>query len=140
MKRKMAVDYGVSRIGIAISDPLGITARGLETINRKSLRYEASLERIKTLCDEYQVDLIIVGLPRRTDGKEGDSENNAKAFAETLKQLTGIEMIMRDERYTTVIAHQIMRETGGKRAKKHGMTDQLAAEILLQEYLNHCIR
>jgi putative holliday junction resolvase len=137
-KRKMAIDYGGVRIGIAVSDPLGITARGIETLHRKSQRTDWVLKRIKALCDEFDVDLIIVGLPRRTDGKPGDAVNEVKEFAAALEEVTGLPLIMRDERYTTVIARRIMRDTGGRRSKVKGMADQLAAEILLQDYLDHC--
>jgi len=138
MNRKMAIDYGSSRMGIAISDPLGITARGIETINWDGEKDEYLINRIIELANEYKVDLIIVGLPRRTDGKESESENNAKKLAEKIKEKISIEVILRDERFTTVIAHKIMRETGVKQSKKKGITDQIAAEILLQDYLNHC--
>lgn len=138
MKRKMGIDYGTARIGIAISDPLGITARGIETINWDGVKIEFALDRIDSLCKEHDIDLIVMGLPRRTDGKPSQSQEGAQNLAELINQKTGINIVFTDERYTTVIAHQIMRETKVKREKKKGITDQIAAQILLQDYLNHC--
>ena len=140
MKRKMGIDYGTNRIGIAISDPLGITARGIETINWDGIKQEYALNRIKELSIQYEVDLVVVGLPKRTDGKYSESEENAKVLANLLEKILEAKVIMRDERYTTVIANRIMRETNVKKSKKKGITDQIAAEILLQDYLNHCIK
>ena len=140
MKRKMGIDYGTNRIGIAISDPLGITARGIETINWDGIKQEYAINRIRELSVEYEVDLVIVGLPKRTDGKFSESEEKAKDLANVLEKVLDAEVIMRDERYTTVIANRIMRETNVKNSKKKGITDQIAAEILLQDYLNHCIK
>ena len=83
MTRKMGIDYGSVRIGVAISDPLGITARGIETIRWNGRDMEWAIDRIAALCSENQVDTIIVGLPRRTDGKESPSEQNANAAGKT---------------------------------------------------------
>ena len=138
MKRKMAIDYGTVRIGIAISDPLGITARGIETIRWNGKDPEWAINRILTLCGENQVDTVIVGLPRRTDAKECTAEQNARLFAERIEKATGIKVILKDERYTTVIANRIMRETGVRQTKRREIVDQIAAEIILQDYLNHC--
>jgi len=140
IKRIMAVDYGRSRVGIAVSDPLGITARGIETIDRRTANFGAVMDRIKLLCKEFDVETVIVGLPRRTDGKESESEDSARYMASQIEINVDDKVIMRDERYTTVIANRIMRETGVKQSKKKGMVDQIAAEILLQDYLNHCIK
>lgn len=140
MRRKMGIDYGTNRIGIAISDPLSITARGIETVNWDGIKIDYAISRIKDLSLQYDVDLVIVGLPKRTDGKYSESEENAKQLAAKLQQFLSAEIIMRDERYTTVIANRIMRETKVSKSKKKGITDQIAAEILLQDYLNHCIK
>jgi len=140
MNRKMGIDYGSKRIGIAISDPLGITARGIETISWDGVKQEYAINRIKELSVQYDVDLVIVGLPKRTDGKFSESEENAKSLANLLEEIIDAKVIMRDERYTTVIANRIMRETNLKNSKKKGIVDQIAAEILLQDYLNHCIK
>lgn len=140
-KRKMAIDYGTARIGIAISDPLGITARGIETIRWNGKDMEWAINRILVLCEENQVDTVVVGLPRRTDAKENISEQNIQNIRELGKKIedsTSAKVIFKDERYTTVIANAIMRETGVKQAKRRDIVDQIAAEIILQDYLNHC--
>ncbi|MHB1484080.1 MAG: Holliday junction resolvase RuvX [Saccharofermentanales bacterium] len=138
MKRKMAIDYGTARIGIAISDPLGITARGIETIRWNGRDIEWAVNRILELCKENQVDAVIIGLPRRTDAKENLAEQNIRALAKRIEESAGVKVILKDERYTTVIANGIMRETGVKQAKRREIVDQIAAEIILQDYLNHC--
>ncbi len=139
-KRKMAIDYGRSRVGVAISDTLGITARGIETIDRKNTNFQSVMDRIEELCKAHDVDTIIVGLPRRTDGRESEAEDSARYMASRIEESISAKVILLDERYTTVIAHRIMKETGVKKNKKKGITDQIAAEILLQDYLNHCTK
>lgn len=138
MKRKMGVDYGSVRIGIAVSDPLGITARGIETIRWNGLDMDWAVNRIAELCRIHEVDTIVVGCPRRTDGKESESETNATLLAERIMGVSDANVILKDERYTTVLANRIMRETGMKQGKKRSVVDQIAAEILLQDYLDHC--
>ncbi len=142
MNRKMGIDYGSVRIGIAISDPLGITARGIETINWNGEDMDWAISRIVELCKNHSVDTVVIGLPRRTDGKESISEQKAKILSERVndeaaKASISLKIILRDERYTTVLAHRIMRETGMKQAKKRSVVDQIAAEIILQDFLDH---
>jgi len=137
-KRKMAIDYGTARIGIAISDLLGITARGIETIRWNGKDLEWAIDRILVLCEEHQVDTVIVGLPRRTDAKENAAEQTVRALAKRIEDGAAVKVILKDERYTTVIANSIMRETGVKQTKRRQIVDQIAAEIILQDYLNHC--
>ena len=138
MKRKMGIDYGRARIGIAVSDTLGITARGIETINWDGVKSDYFYERIKDLCEEYEVDTVIVGLPRRTDGKTGEIECEARQFASRIGETTGVKVVLSDERYTTSIARRIMKETGMKDSLKKKNIDRMAAEIILQDYLNYC--
>jgi len=138
MTRKMGIDYGSVRIGVAISDPLGITARGIETIRWNGRDMEWAIDRIAALCSENQVDTIIVGLPRRTDGKESPSEQNATLLAKRVEEKSCVRVILKDERYTTVLANRIMTETGMKQSRKRSVVDQIAAEIILQDFLDHC--
>jgi putative Holliday junction resolvase len=138
MTRKMGIDYGSVRIGIAISDPLGITARGIETIRWNGIDMDWAVARIAELCALHRVETVIVGLPRRTDGKESPSEQNAKILAKRIEETAHVDVILRDERYTTVLANRIMQETGVRQSKKRAVVDQIAAEIILQDYLNHC--
>ena len=131
----MGIDYGDARIGIAVSDPLGILARGLETINWNGRDIEWALERIVTLIREQQVGGLVIGVPRRTDGKPGASEEKARQFARDLALRSGLEPVLRDERYTTVLASRVMREAGIRSERRKSVVDQIAAEIILQEYL-----
>lgn len=138
MTRKMGIDYGSVRIGIAISDPLGITARGIETIRWNGIDMDWAIARIAALCAAHGVETVIVGLPRRTDGKESPSESNAKILAKRVEETAHVDVILKDERYTTVLANRIMQETGMRQSKKRAVVDQIAAEIILQDHLNHC--
>jgi len=136
MGRVMAIDFGTRRIGVALSDPLGIMAQGLETISWNGQDSEYALNRLSEIVSEKQVTTIVLGKPSRTDGTVSESEEKAVAFGQALKEKVGIEPVFRDERFTTVIASQYLRTTGvsGKDRKK--VVDQVAAEIILQEYLD----
>lgn len=134
--RSMGIDYGSRRVGVALSDPMGILASGLETIQRRGEDDAAVIRRLAELCTVYEVKRIILGLPRRTDGKSGEAEQSARDFAAGLAEKTGLEVIFADERYTTVLAGRIMREAGIKREKRRALVDQIAAEIILQDWLD----
>ena len=132
----MGIDYGDARIGVAISDPSGILARGLETIRWNGRDMDWALSRISDIIRDQQVAGLVIGIPRRTDGKTGTSEEKARQFAIELAQRTGLEPVLRDERYTTVLASRLMRETGIRQTRRNEVVDQIAAEIILQEYLD----
>lgn len=134
-KRKMALDYGEKRIGVAVSDPLGYTARGVCVVYRNPKAPENPIKKIKQLSEEYDVDTIIVGLPRRTDGKVGETAEKAIEFVDMLKKEIDINIIMRDERYTSVLAGRILKEKGNHSHRKTGEVDMMSAEILLYDYL-----
>lgn len=131
----MGIDYGQARIGLAVSDSLGMFARRLETINWNGQDLTWGLDRIESLVKEQGVVGLVVGIPRRTDGKASDSEEQARRLAVTLTERTGLPMVLWDERYTTVLAGRIMRETGIRKERRKTVVDQIAAEIILQEYL-----
>ena len=133
--RKMALDYGEKRIGVALSDPLGYTAKGLCVVYWNGTDMDKPVDRLCSLILENDVDTVIVGLPRRTDGKIGTSEEKAKELAQLIRQKSDVEVIMRDERYTSVIAGRILKEKGKGRNRKSGETDMMAAEIILSDYL-----
>ncbi len=134
-KRKMGIDYGDRRIGVAVSDPLGITARGVQVVYQSRRGPDIALKKLVDLVQEYEVDLIIVGLPTRTDGKDGPFAQKAEAFAKKLEEAAGVKVLMYDERYTSVMAGRIFHETGTKIDRKSGQVDMMAAEILLSDYL-----
>ncbi|MBR2749836.1 MAG: Holliday junction resolvase RuvX [Clostridiales bacterium] len=132
----MAIDFGTRRIGVALSDPLGIMAQGFETISWNGQDSEYALTRLSQIVEEKQVTTIVLGKPSRTDGTVSESEEKAVAFGAELSQRVGIEPVFRDERFTTVIASQYLRTTGVSGKNKKKVVDQVAAEIILQEYLD----
>ncbi|MDD2457648.1 MAG: Holliday junction resolvase RuvX [Eubacteriales bacterium] len=134
-ERFLAIDYGDARIGTAVSDLLGITARGLETINWNGQDSAWAMDRLVALVEDLQITTVVMGLPRRTDGKTSESETKARAMGEALAARTGRTVVYRDERYTTVLASRVLRETGVRGKKRKAVVDQVAAEIILQEYL-----
>lgn len=132
----MGIDYGDSRIGIAISDALMYTAQGIETIKwNKSI--EEPLKRISELVEEYKINKIVVGFPKNMNGTIGPRGEKTIEFAELLKKRIGdIEVILWDERLTTVAANRTMREMGVKKNNKKKLVDQIAAVYILQGYLD----
>lgn len=135
MERFLGIDYGDKRIGTAISDPLNITARGLETINWNGVDKTWALDRLTKLIADYKITTVVMGLPRRTDGKPSESEAKARALASEIESRTQVPVVFKDERFTTVLASRVLRETGVRGDKRKAVVDQVAAEIILAEYL-----
>ena len=135
-KRWLGIDFGTRRIGLAVSDPLGIVARRLETINWNGDDSVWAVNRVAEIIQEHSIAGIVMGLPRRTDGQAGASECLARQFAHDLQIKTGMEPVLSDERYTTVLADRVLRETGVQARHKKAIIDQIAAEIILQDYLD----
>jgi putative Holliday junction resolvase len=131
--RILAVDYGEKRIGLAVSDELGITASPLMTLARRS--DDETVRQIAQLASKLRVTQIVVGLPRRTDAQEGEMERKVKAFAEKLRQAVSVPVVLFDERFTTRIAEQVLLEADLSRRKRKQVRDRLAAVILLQSFL-----
>jgi putative Holliday junction resolvase len=131
--RILAVDYGEKRIGLAVSDELGITASPLMTLARRS--DDETVRQIAQLASKLRVTQIVVGLPRRTDAQEGEMERKVKAFAEKLRQEVSVPVVLFDERFTTRIAEQVLLEADLSRRKRKQVRDRLAAVILLQSFL-----
>ncbi|NLJ94886.1 MAG: Holliday junction resolvase RuvX [Clostridiaceae bacterium] len=135
-KRYLAIDYGTVRVGLAISDPLGIIATGYKTLNNRGKEMSEIIQEIDLIIKDKGISKIILGLPKRTDGKAGEKEEQVQLFGKLLYEQTGMEPILMDERYTTVIANQYMNKLGTKSRNKKEIVDQVAAEILLQDYLD----
>lgn len=136
--RIMGLDYGSRTVGVAISDDLLMTAQPKETIVRTSEnKLRKTYARIEELIKEYDVQKIIVGLPLMTDGSEGERAKLSRDFAERLKERTGLEVIMEDERYTTVISEEELEAMGVKRSQMKEVVDQLAACHILEDFLNN---
>jgi putative Holliday junction resolvase len=131
--RILAVDYGEKRIGLAVSDELGITASPLMTLARRS--DDETVRQIAKLASKLRVTQIVVGLPRRTDAQEGEMERKVKAFAEKLRQAVSVPVVLFDERFTTRIAEQVLLEADLSRRKRKQVRDRLAAVVLLQSFL-----
>jgi putative Holliday junction resolvase len=132
--RTLALDFGDRRIGIALSDPLGLAARPLMTLERTS--WGRDLERIGDLIRENDVRRIVVGLPLDMDGEKGGRARLTEAFMRRLRGATGLPVIPWDERLTTVQAERILVSADVSRARRRRVVDQLAAVIILQAYLD----
>ena len=131
--RILALDLGKKRIGLALSDPLGLTAQGLPTLQRVNIRTDlAELDRLAT---EHDVRLILLGLPLHMSGDEGRQAQHAREFGERLAARTGREVRLWDERLTTVEAQRVLKSSGISTAKRARAVDQLSAQILLDSFL-----
>lgn len=136
--RIMGLDYGSKTVGVAMSDPLLLTAQGLEIIRRDSEnKLRKTLARIVALVEEYKVDKIVLGLPKNMDDSLGERAEKTLEFMEHLKRRTGLEVILWDERLTTVAADEIMTECGIKGADRKKYVDEIAAMLILQGYLDY---
>jgi putative Holliday junction resolvase len=133
MGRILALDLGKKRIGMAVSDPLGITAQGLPTLERTTLRADAAA--IDRIAEHYGVTLILLGLPLHMSGREGRQAEYTREFASYLSGRTGREVRLWDERLTSVEASRVLRESGISVAKRARAVDKLAAQLLLESYL-----
>ncbi|MCR6546781.1 Holliday junction resolvase RuvX [Dehalobacterium formicoaceticum] len=133
--RIMGLDVGERTIGIAVSDPLGWTAQGVDTIRRKGDLKE-DLDHLKLVLDEYEVEEIVVGLPKNMNGTLGPSAVRAQEIADVIAQETGLPIKMWDERLSTMAAEKTLLEGNVSRAKRKKVIDKMAAVIILQSYLD----
>ena len=135
--RIMGLDYGSKTVGVAISDPLGITAQGIETITRKDEnKLRKSCARIEALIEEYQVEKIVIGLPKHMNNDIGIRAEKSMEFAEMLKRRTGLEVQMWDERLTTMEAERTLIESNIRREDRKKYIDKIAAVFILHGYLD----
>lgn len=130
----VSVDLGKARTGLAISDKTGFLASPLTMIEEKSP--QKILEKVAQAIIESKAELIVVGLPKNMDGSEGESAQNARAFAEKLTEITGLKTVMQDERGTTITAHGYLNERDVRGKKRKAQVDTVAASIILQNYLD----
>ena len=130
----LALDLGKRRIGLALSDALGITAQGLETLERSNIR--ADLARLKQIISEHNVSRILIGYPLHMSGQEGRQVGHARDFGARLQAATGLPVEFWDERLTTVEAQRVLRQSGISIEKRAKAVDRLAAVILLESYLD----
>ena len=132
--RILALDLGKRRIGLAISDPLGLTAQGLPNLDRTNKR--SDLAALARLAREREVELILMGNPINMGGAEGRQSAWVREFAASLEGYTGLPIRFWDERLTTVEAHRVLRSSGISLEKRKAAVDRLSAVILLQSYLD----
>lgn len=131
----MSVDLGKARTGIAVCDVTQTLASPVTTINEYNV--DRLLERVAHLAAEKKAERIVVGLPKNMDGTEGESAQNARAFAEKLQNAAGLPVVMQDERGTTITAHSFLNETNTRGKKRKNVIDAVSAVIILEDYLEH---
>ena len=135
--RIMGLDYGSKTVGVALSDSLGLTAQGVETIWRKSeSKLRQTLARIEELIAEYQVTTIVLGFPKNMDDTIGDRAAKTLEFREALEKRTGLAIVMEDERLTTMAARDVLVSQGVRREDHKKSIDMIAAGFILQGYLD----
>lgn len=131
----LSVDYGRVRTGIAVCDRNEIIASPVEVI--KEVRQEVLAEKISMLCRQKGAEQIVLGLPKNMDGTEGESALNVRAFSEILQTVTGLPVVLRDERGTTVTAYGYLDRTNTYGKKRKAIVDSVAAVIILEDYLRY---
>ncbi len=136
--RILALDLGKRRIGLALSDELGITAQGLDTLHRTRLRED--LQKLGQLIRENNVSLILMGNPVHMSGDEGRQSEYSRDFAKRLQESAGVDVKLWDERLTTVEAQRVLRASGISLQKRNQAVDRLSAVILLESYLDSIAR
>jgi putative Holliday junction resolvase len=136
--RVLGLDVGARRIGVAVSDPLGITAQGLDTLERKNKKYD--FEHLKRVIRAYDVREIVVGLPLRMSGAEGIQSEKMRLFAEELRKKSGLPVHLWDERLTSAEANRFLRETELSIEKRGKAVDRMAAVLILQGWMEHRAR
>ena len=132
--KKMGLDLGRARVGIAMSDILGILASPYETLQSKGL--DRDVEYVAKLCKDYQVDTVVIGLPLNMDGTDSDMSTYARTFADNLKLKVQANVILQDERLTSVEAEEYLNQTNTRGKKRKAVLDQVAACIILQTFLD----
>ncbi len=137
--RVLGLDYGSGTVGVAVSDELCITAQGLEIVRRESEKQlRKTLRRIEEIISEYKVEKIVLGFPKNMNNTVGERGEKTLEFKEMLERRTGLEVVLWDERLTTVAADRAMMEVGVRRENRKKYVDQIAAALILQGYLDFC--
>jgi putative Holliday junction resolvase len=131
--RVLGLDHGERRIGVAVSDATGTIATPHSVIDRRGGDVS---ETLRSVIAEYDVELVVVGLPLQLSGEEGTSARSARAFADTVAEATGLPVALQDERFTTVTAEDALIEGGVRRRERREVRDKVAAAVMLQGYLD----
>lgn len=135
--RIMGLDFGSRTTGVAVSDPLGITAQGVETIVRKDEnKLRQTCARIEALIKEYEIEEIVLGYPKNMNNTAGERAEKTEVFKAMLERRTGKPVILWDERLTTIAAERVLMESGVRRENRKAVVDKIAAVLILQGYLD----
>jgi len=135
--RILGLDYGSKTVGVAVSDELLLTAQGLEIVRRESEnKLRKTLARIEQIIEEYGISRIVLGFPKNMNNTVGDRGEKTLLFKEMLEKRTGLEVVLWDERLTTVSADRAMMEAGVRRENRKKYVDKIAASFILQGYLD----
>jgi putative Holliday junction resolvase len=132
----MAIDYGAKAIGVAVSDELRLTVRPLTTIRREKRKYAQIIEQIGALITEHEIGTLVVGLPLNMDGTRGPAVARVESFIEDLRRNLSVPIVTIDERLTSYEADRMMREMGMNERERRARSDEYAATIILQDYLD----
>lgn len=136
--RILGLDFGSKTVGVAVSDELLLTAQGIEIVRRQSPgKLRQTLARIEEIIKEYHVEKIVLGYPKNMNNTEGDRCEKTKEFQAMLERRTGLEVVLWDERLTTVAADRTMMESGIRREHRKEYVDEIAAIFILQGYLDY---
>lgn len=136
--RILGLDYGTKTVGVAVSDGLGITAQGIETIERKEEnKLRKTCARIEELIQEYGVTAIVLGYPKHMNNTLGERAAKTEEFQSMLERRTGLPVILWDERLSTVSSERVLMESGVRRENRKAVIDKIAAVFILQNYLDY---
>lgn len=137
--RILGLDYGTKTVGVAVTDPLGMTVQPLETITRDlDSKIRPTLRRIEEIIKELDVEQIVLGLPLNMDGTEGERAACSREFGDMLERRTGLQVVMTDERLTTVEAEEILETCKVARKDYKKYVDSVAAVLILEDYVRNC--
>lgn len=135
--RIMGLDYGNRTVGVAISDEMMLTAQPVETIWRdRTNKLRRTFARLEDLIEEYDVETIVIGLPKRMNNEEGERCELTREFGDKIEQRTGLTVVYQDERMTTIAADAVLDESGVRKDRRKQYIDKMAASIILQGYLD----
>lgn len=135
--RILGLDYGAKNVGVAVSDEMLLTAQPLETITReRETKLRQTLARIEELMEQYGVERVVIGLPKKLNNEEGELCQKARAFGEMVERRSGLEVVFWDERLTTSAAGSLLAEGGVAKEKRKKYVDKIAASLILQGYLD----
>lgn len=135
--RIMGLDYGTKTVGVAVSDELSLTAQPIMTIERKSEnKLRQTLAQIETIIEQYEVSFVVLGYPKNMNNTIGEQARAAEEFKERIERRTGLQVVLQDERLSTVESERILEESGVRRQNRKRYVDKMAAAVILQSYLD----